>query len=424
MNGWGDVLNLVLSAAALLCGGYWAVVASRVIIATRRSPAIEDGIDGRTEASVCVVVPAHNEQETIAELVRTLRGQDHDRLTVVLALDRCTDETAQRARDAIEGDPRFEIVEIDHCPDDWAGKVHAVREGARRSRHAATADLLCFTDADVAFDPRAIRAAAVVLERNSLDLLSVLTLLTHRAWYEIAAQPAVSFELMRQYPIQRANRTDSRQRPFANGQFMMFRAEAYRAIGGHDAVRDDVLEDLALGRLCKDRGYRAGLAFAREFIRCRMYDSWAAFRSGWKRIYIEGAQRRSSRLKYSALRVFWAGVAGPAATIAAIGVGVATGDPLTWGVGAFGVMSWLIGWRTIHVASGAPWAALPCCAFASLQTSLLLLGAGRDLASGTPIRWAGRSYVLQDRSKLPRSTPITGEAASPPPTTGPNHRTA
>ena len=83
----------------------------------------------------------------------------------VLALDRCTDDTAALARAAIDGDERFEIIEIDACPGDWAGKVHAVHAGVTRSRGAADAEYLLFADADTLFSPGCIASALALMRR-------------------------------------------------------------------------------------------------------------------------------------------------------------------------------------------------------------------------------------------------------------------
>jgi len=405
-----DLIEILLVTGAIACAVYWAAVASRVRAADAEQPHLGAGLDGSSDKSLCVVVPAHNEEGTIAQLIRSLRDQDHADLCVVLALDRCTDRTGELARAAIDGDRRFEVVEIERCPPDWAGKVNAVRTGVERSSRAQAADILCFTDADCVLEPGALRAACVMLDRERLNLLSLLTRLTHDRWFEIAVQPAASFELMRQYPIARANRTDERQRPFANGQFMMFDAAAYRSMGGHGAVKDEVLEDLALGRRCKETGHRAGVLIADGLVRCRMYDTWRRFTSGWKRIYIEGAQRRSKRLRLAGLRLVLTGVLLPTLSLAGLAIFIAAASWVFAGVSALGVAAWLICWRMIHRFGGAPIVSLPFCLFASVRTALLLFAASRELASGVPVRWAGREYVREDRSRLPRNKPAGGAA--------------
>ncbi len=157
-------------------------------------------------------------------------------LRVVLALDRCTDDTASLARAAVADDERFEFVEIDACPADWAGKVHAIHAGVTRSRGAADADYLLFADADTEFAPGCIAASLALMRDRDLDLLSLLSTLTHRTWFERVVQPAATMELMRQFPLTLANARKDR-RPFANGQFLLFTRNAYEEIGGHAAVK-------------------------------------------------------------------------------------------------------------------------------------------------------------------------------------------
>ena len=135
----------VLGAGAVATILAWGVVWWRVEQSIRGVPTLRYGqalaaADPPT-GRVCVVVPAHNESRVIAKLVRSLRAETYRELAIVLALDRCTDDTASLARAGIAGDARFEIVEIDACPADWAGKVHAVHMGVTRSRGAVGAQL-------------------------------------------------------------------------------------------------------------------------------------------------------------------------------------------------------------------------------------------------------------------------------------------
>ncbi|MBZ0171457.1 MAG: glycosyltransferase, partial [Phycisphaerales bacterium] len=235
------VLLIPLIVASLVTMIYWLVVFVRIEQTTRRLPSGTDGIalaEARTEPDIpiLVVIPAHDEAGSIGALIRSLREQDHERFHAVLALDRCADGTAAVAIREIEGDHRFEVIEIDECPEGWAGKVNAVRVGIERSVFTPDAELLLLPDADCVLHPSCLRAAAALVEDRSLDLLSFLSEYPAESWFELFVQPTAGFELMRQYPLLRANRFDDRQRPFANGQFMLFRASFYREMGGHAVV--------------------------------------------------------------------------------------------------------------------------------------------------------------------------------------------
>ena len=278
----------------------WGLIGYRVQRTMRILPTLRFGqtlaaADPPT-GRVCVVVPAYNEARVIGGLVASLRAETYRQVRYVLALDRCTDDTAALARAAIAGDERFEIVEIDACPSDWAGKVHAVHAGVTRSRGAADADFLLFADADTLFSPGCIASALALMRERKLDLLSLLSTLTHDTWFERVVQTAAALELMRHFPLTRVNGVDGRRRAFANGQFMLFRRDTYDAIGGHEAVKDALLEDLALARRVDDGTRRLGVFMADGLFHCRMYADWPQFRRGWKRIYTEAASRRAKRL--------------------------------------------------------------------------------------------------------------------------------
>ncbi len=288
-----------LAGAGALAGAlYWGVGFSRIQRTLRAFPTAEAGLDlpgAAEDDSVCIVIPAHNEAHAIAELVGSLRAQTWPRLHVVLALDRCTDETERVAREAIGGDERFTVHTIEECPPGWAGKAHAAWRGARDIDAARRAGLLLFADADTQFHAECVRACVRLLRNRGLGLLSLLSTLSADRWYERIAQPAAVLELMRQYPLASANRWPN-PRAFANGQFMLFTREAYDASGGHEAVKSHLLEDIALARHTARAGHRVGVLRAGDMLRCRMYEDWAAFRRGWKRIFTEASNRRSSRL--------------------------------------------------------------------------------------------------------------------------------
>jgi cellulose synthase/poly-beta-1,6-N-acetylglucosamine synthase-like glycosyltransferase len=383
---------------------------------------------------VCVIVPAHNEARVIAGLIESLRAETHRQLRVVLALDRCTDDTAALARAAIGGDERFEIVEIGSCPPEWAGKVHAVHMGVTRSRAAADADYLLFADADTLFSPGCIASSLALMRERKLDLLSLLSTLIQRTWFERVVQMAAAFELVRQYPLTLANAAGTR-RPFANGQFMLFRRRPYEAVGGHAAVKNALLEDLALARLISAGGRSAGVFLAAGLFRCRMYADWPQFRRGWKRIYIEAANHKPRRLAQFAWRVRWLDTFVPIWMLAAGpgGALLVPHDPrLGWAVLALWFVAlplWVGCLLRMCAVSDAPAWTAPLHPIGAWLTANLLGEAAGDLRSQRPTKWGGREYggtsgsdsrFTPDASKLARpsgtveSDAVLSESKAPP----------
>lgn len=399
------LIGIGCSAVLLI---YWGFGLGRIIQTRRVIPTARSGV-ALAEASpvtesVCVIVPAHNEAHAVATVIGTLRAQDHPRMRVVLALDRCTDGTHEIAANAIDDDPRFEIIPISECPPGWAGKVNAVWTALHASEGAKGADLLLFIDADTELEPRCLSATCAMMRERSLDMLSLLSTLTHERWYESIAQPAATLELLRQYPLIRANR-DADRRPFANGQFMMFRAGSYHAFGGHGAVKDELLEDLALAKEIAQSSIdgvpmRAGVYVADGMMRCRMYETWAAFGKGWRRIFTEATRRRPAKLRRCAARVRVPGTILPAGALLGVvgGILALTNDhaPLGAIAIALGALSLGVFYGAIILAytiGRAPlWGALLYPVGAWL-TGNILVRAAKDLEQNRPTEWGGKLYT-------------------------------
>lgn len=384
---------------------YWSAGLLRLRKTMREAPTARAGLDlTPSERSVCLVVPAHNEGECIGRFVKSLRAQDHPSLRVVLALDRCADDTEARAREAFQDDPRFEIVSIDQCPDDWAGKVNAIWQGVRRSGAARGADLLLFTDADTEFDPGVVRATAALLEHRELDILSLISTGSTDHWFERVVQPAAGLELIHQFPILSANGRAAK-RPFANGQFILITREAYERLGGHEAVREALLEDLALARLASRADMRAGVFLADGLLTVHMYDTWEQFQRGWERIFIEACRRRVGRLRRAVARKMALGVFLPAMAGLGLVLGVSSvlaGWDAAWGLVAIiasiaGLGAMFLCLWAVYRASRQPRGAFLSYPHGAWQVARILRRAADVLDRREPVRWGGREYVLEPR---------------------------
>lgn len=393
-----DVLMMILILLSVMCALYWFAVTIEVQRTRRLLPTARDGIalaEQRPPTQrVCVIVPSHNEAGNIGTLIESLKEQDYDRLRVVLALDRCTDDTLGVATRSIGDDDRFEIIEIDQCPDDWAGKVHAAYAGFTQSAHARNAEVLIFTDADTSMHPSCVSACIALMRDRGLDFLSLLSTLSTTAWYERVVQPVTAFELARQFPLLRVNRTDDGRRAFANGQFMMFERAVYDEIGGHESVKHAILEDIAFSRRVKANGSIGGLLMADTMLRCRMYDTWSEYTRGWKRIYTESANREIRRLRRYALRTPIVTSVFPMLAFVLVILSIFNGMDLAGIlIGSFALLCWGVGLVAVYRMSHAPLRDVPMSIIGALLTGRIFWEAASDLATGRPTLWGGRSYV-------------------------------
>lgn len=392
-------------AAALLI--FWLVAIVRIVRTMLAVPTARAARSLRSSVpaseSVCVVVPAHNESLVIENLVASLLSQDHPSVHFVLALDRCTDDTAAKARALIKDDPRFTLVEITSCPDDWAGKVNAIHRAVTQIEHSQRADVLIFADADTTFAPDCVGTTLRLMNHRKLDLLSLVSTLTFAHWFEKLLQPAAGVELMKQFPLTRAAKSTGR-RPFANGQFIMMRRAAYQKIGGHEAVHNELLEDLGIARLSAGHNVPAGVFLADTVLHCSMYPAYPAFRRGWKRIYTESANRRPERLREWGWRCRAISTLLPLCALAFTLI-AAIAWPDQWtaqrnaaiALGAASLLVYFAAVTMIYRLGHSPLWTVPGYPVGSWMVGGILIEAAKDLDENKPIIWGGREYKRDRR---------------------------
>lgn len=229
---------------------------------------------------VSIIVPAKDEQENIADCLATLLAQDYPDFEIIIVDDRSADDTAAIVRRAAEADGRIRLVQVESLPDGWFGKTHAMHTAAPH----ATGQWLLFVDADCRQAPGSVRAAMGYTLSRGGDMLSLWPLLEMRSFSENLLQPLLGSILGLYFRPQWVNNPRSKV-AFANGQFILVRRSAYEAVGGHEAVRSVLVEDIAFARVVKGAGYRLLNAMGFDLFRTRMYDRFAGIWHGWTRIF-------------------------------------------------------------------------------------------------------------------------------------------
>ena len=211
------------------------------------------------DPTLTVIVPARNEQRDIAACLGSLLAQDYPHIEVIAVDDRSTDCTGVIMHSF--NHPRLRVIDIRELPPNFLGKTHAMAAAAAQS----TADFLLFTDADIFFRPDALRRALAHAVATRADhLVLAPTTLIHR-WDEAALLSFFqTFGLWAARPWKVA---DPRARDAIGiGAFNLIRREAYEVIGGFEALRMEIIEDLGLARRVKRFGLRQRIAFGRGLV--------------------------------------------------------------------------------------------------------------------------------------------------------------
>jgi glycosyltransferase involved in cell wall biosynthesis len=244
----------------------------------------------RIREPVSILIPARNEADRIAPtLHRVLAQEGLDDVEVCVLDDGSTDTTAQIVTAIANDDQRLRLVSggNDPVPPGWLGKTWA----CHRLAHTARGSVLVFIDADVHLEPWAIAATVADMRSGDLALLSPYPRQIAVGITERLTQPLVVWLWLAHLPIRLAETRPYPSLAAANGQFIVVDAHAYRVSGGHRAVADEVIEDVALLRSLKRHGFRGIPADGSAISECRMYEGaeqvyrgyekslWAAFGS-------------------------------------------------------------------------------------------------------------------------------------------------
>ena len=237
---------------------------------------------------ISVLVPARNEARNIAPCVRSLLGQDYPNFELIVLDDHSEDETAEiiRGLGVSESTKCHRMLKGSPLPLGWTGKGWACHQLSVEAK----GEFLFFTDADTQHAPGAVSALLACAERHRADLLSAWPRLVTRTWGECLVIPMILFLGLVMYPhwlvlflqkrphlAVRLPASFRRALGAANGQSMFFRRSAYAKIGGHAALSDHLVEDVALGRAVAARmgeGMRLINCEALKFSTCRMYRSF------------------------------------------------------------------------------------------------------------------------------------------------------
>ncbi len=344
---------------------------------------------------ISLCVPARNEERNIARCLKALLAQTYPNLEIIVVDDRSTDSTPRILDDLAQCDPRLRVIHGSELPPGWAGKPYALHQASAVAR----GEWLCFVDADTFLAPHALASCYLKALETKADLFTILTYQELGTFWEKTLMPLVLTAMSVGFPPRRVN-DPRRPDAVANGQFILIRRAVYQDLGGHAAVRDQIVEDKALAEHVKRNGYRLILADGQQIARTRMYRSLPEMWEGWtKNIYL-GLRDRPSLLLLGA---FGAALAWLAALVLPLWPLLGLAWYLQGGGGpALGVIVHpLILWGALLWERANACAALGIPRRYSLTTPLgaavfaaIMLVSAWNVISGRGIRWKGRHYAV------------------------------
>jgi chlorobactene glucosyltransferase len=334
---------------------------------------------------VTVVVPARDEERSIERCVRSLATQRFVDAEVVVVDDRSTDATPQILERLAAEYSNVRVVRGDELPDGWVGKPWALHQGAL----VGGGEWLLFTDADSVHAPAGVASALSFTLAARADALSIATHQELVTFWERATLPFVlGMILYACGTLEQINDPMQPRRALANGQYIMVARDVYEALGGHAALRGEIVEDLEFARRLKADGrFRMLLGGGSELASVRMYHALPEIWEGFTKNVFMGANGNLAMLLGGALFLFL--LAAPPVLAAVAVVRRRPYEALE--AAAATVASIVMSWRGTELVGMARANAV----YAPLGTAFfgaVMLNSTFRVLSGRGVEWRGRRY--------------------------------
>jgi glycosyltransferase involved in cell wall biosynthesis len=346
---------------------------------------------------ISVIVPARNEEANLERCLRTLVTQAGVKFEIVVIDDGSTDGTRKIAESftRIKRCPgvttndltEVRVIDAPALPLGWTGKCNAVVEGVRHSR----GEWLLFTDADTEHLPGSLAAALQEAQQANAAMLSYSPEQNLSGLTQKLVMPVIFGELAATYRPREVSDPESAVAA-ANGQYILIRRNVYDKVGGHAAVRNELLEDVVLARNVKRSGARMIFRLGTGRVRAYMYRDAAEMEQGWTKnlaLLFPHAHNLASRrmFEFVALLVLpLLAVADFAFGVRAPGIAAAIASIIVWC------------WYYVRVSRAHFGPLLTVAAVFGLPVFSHLLRRSLQAHAQRKVQWKGRTYGEQERS--------------------------
>jgi glycosyltransferase involved in cell wall biosynthesis len=288
--------------------------------------------------SVTVIVPGRNEGHLLARTLGSLCAMDYPHLRVVFIDDQSTDNTAAVCRELEARFPGLIVIHNAEAPrDGWVGKTWAVHQA---EPHMHDSDYLLFTDSDLEFHPQCLKQAIRLAMHRRADLTSLLPKIRYETFGELLGLLCAMTIINTKLSLYVCNNPKKPLALVAGGFFLVKRA-VYHELGGHAAVRGQVIEDVALGTRAKALGKRVFTALTHDLYSARMYEGWRdTFRGLKKNAYAGANYHLPFGMAILAFLVLF-GALVPIYAVLGISLAARSPDTMTLAIAALGAAAWL-----------------------------------------------------------------------------------
>ncbi len=216
---------------------------------------------------ISILIPARNEADNISRCLKSLLKQNYPNLEILVLNDHSTDETRKVVQLIAKKDNRVRLLEGAPLEAGWTGKNFASHQLAKVAKGA----YFIFTDADTLHFPKTISSAFAAMMATNVDALSIYPRQIMVTFFERMSVPIINIALQCFIPFLLIKKSKSPLFCTAIGQFMMFKKEVYKKVGGYESIKNHLVDDIQISKQVKRSGYRFMVFDGRNTVFCRMY---------------------------------------------------------------------------------------------------------------------------------------------------------
>ncbi|MDR4510343.1 MAG: glycosyltransferase family 2 protein [Nitrososphaeraceae archaeon] len=232
----------------------WSYLLISTIQSLIRSPKLTNYTNYKNQIrsfqKVSIIVPARNEAKYIKKCIESLLKQSYPNFEIILVNDSSSDNTLNILKDYEKNNSNIITLDVKTRPYGWIGKNWACYNGYLKS----SGDLLLFTDADSYHSISSLEMSVSFLNSNDLQALTIVPKLLSNDIFTKFTLPILTTFLYTQYSPLKVNNPNSKLGYFF-GSYYIITKKTYEDVGTHRAVKNEIIEDGALGKKVKEGKY-------------------------------------------------------------------------------------------------------------------------------------------------------------------------
>jgi chlorobactene glucosyltransferase len=392
-----NVFNYILSAILLGVTLAWIFLIKSMWETFRDSPFLDEyNSKPHHTPRVSIILPARNEARFIEKCINSLLEQDYTNYEIIAIDDMSEDNTGEIIKNIARKNSRVVYVLARHKPEEWTGKNWACVEGFKK----ASGELLLFTDADTVHTKKTISLSVDHLMSEDLDALTVIPKMLCLDWWTKVTLPVLSTFMHTRFSALKVN-DPSKKTGYFFGSFFIIKRETYESVGTHEGVKSDIIEDGALGKKVKERGFKLKMVRGEHLVDAVWARDWPTLWHALKRLIIPlylQSSRTATGIFFAVL--FLLLMPFPILAYSTLFLNLSESFVILFGISLLAVGSFYTG-STIDAKKGLS-LGLQHAAFAPIGSLVIVAGFASGILHAkrsNALTWRGRTYSISETSQ-------------------------